>query len=525
MTTRRKTTNCHSKPRRRKACAARSEDAIGRRGRGQAPVAVTTARPSADSTNEDAIGSDASPEVILDPSKAGMETLRETIAPETQKESRFVVGSTVFCTQNPRRYLVLAENGEWKELSESDLLRRFRCDGLSNRDEQDRLLIRIQNDACVDYAAPLAGRNAGPFETNGKRILVTRSPKLVEPRSGSWKTLKALFEAILAKGDVEHGKRQVDLLYGWLKGTIADLHAGRRSQAQALVIAGPAGSGKSLLQKILTECIGGRSAKAYRYLSGATHFNSELAEAEHLMLDDEAVGKSTSNRDRIKAGIKNFTVSTNVVSVHPKNREAINLPVFWRLSISLNDEPDALRVLPPLDKDVADKLILLLANKNPFPMPTTTTEEKERFWATIMDELPAFLHWLLNEFVLPKALQDDRYQVKTCHHPKLREALENISDEHSLLALIDEILWEDSKRKRWVGTANDLHALLMENQRTRSRANKLLSWANATGTLLGKAKKLKPDRIKEKRTATVREWEIQRPPAGVKPKQPAAKAK
>lgn len=503
--------NCRSKHRRRKTCAARNEGRNERCVRGAASVAVTDARAAVDSAIYNEKDSDSCREVALDPPTEGMETLGEAVSVESETQPRWVAGGNVFCTQNPRRYLIETPEGDWKELSESDLRMRFRCGGPSNRDEQDRLLVQIQDKACVDHACPLAGRKAGVFETNGNRVLVTRSPKLVEPRPGPCVELTALFESILSQGDDEHGQHQLDLFYAWLKGAVSDLRSQKRSSAQALVIAGAAGCGKSLLQKIITECLGGRSAKAYRYLSGATHFNSELARAEHLMLDDEAVGESKSSRDQIKAGIKNFTVSTDVVSVHRKNGEAINLPVFWRLSISLNDEPDALRVLPPLDQDVKDKLILLRANKNPFSMPTTTTEEKEQFWESLMDELPAFLHWLLNEFVLPEELKDDRYPVKTWHHPKLREALESISDEQKLLALIDEVLWEESNRKQWVGTANDLHGLLMRDPMTRSRAHKLLSWTNATGTLLGKAMKLKPDRIKEKRSATVREWQISHP--------------
>lgn len=506
--------NCRSKPGRRKACVDRIGGGSGRRGGRAATVALAAARPSAETVADDEKDSAAFAEVVPDPSTNGMETLGEAMAVEREKPPRWVAGRNVFCTQNPRRYLIETPGGDWMELSESDLRMRFRCEDFLNRDEQDRLLVQIQDKACVDYASPLAGRKAGAFETNGIRVLVTRSPKQVELRPGSWATLKGLFEAILAEGDSEHGQHQLDLFYTWLRGAVSDLRSEKRSSAQALVIAGAAGCGKSLLQKIITECLGGRSAKAYRYLSGATHFNFELARAEHLMLDDEAVGESKSSRDQIKAGIKNFTVSTDIVSVHRKNGDAINLPVFWRLSISLNDEPDALRVLPPLDQDVKDKLILLRANKNLFSTPTTTTEEKEQFWATLMDELPAFLHWLLNEFVPPEELQDDRYPVKTWHHPKLREALESISDEHKLLALIDEILWEGSRRKQWVGTANDLHGLLTGNPKTRSRANKLLSWTNATGTLLGKAMKLRPERIEEKRTAKVRKWQITRPPAG-----------
>jgi hypothetical protein len=37
------------------------------------------------------------------------------------------------------------------------------------------------------------------------------------------------------------------------------------------------------------------------------------------------------------------------------------LKPFWRLSITLNDEPENLLILPPLDESLGDKIMLLRA--------------------------------------------------------------------------------------------------------------------------------------------------------------------
>ena len=71
------------------------------------------------------------------------------------------------------------------------------------------------------------------------------------------------------------------------------------------------------------------------------------------------------------------------------------------MTISLNDDPEALLVLPPLDDHIEDKIILLRASRFDLPMPTGTTAERGAFWDQLISELPAYVHWLLNDFEIP----------------------------------------------------------------------------------------------------------------------------
>jgi hypothetical protein len=47
-------------------------------------------------------------------------------------------------------------------------------------------------------------------------------------------------------------------------------------------------------------------------------------------------------------------------SAHPKNRNAVTLTPFWRLSISVNDEPEKLMILPPIDESLSGVAIIRL---------------------------------------------------------------------------------------------------------------------------------------------------------------------
>jgi len=254
-----------------------------------------------------------------------------------------------FYDERRRRYLVQTTNGVWIDITGSQLKRRLRNNGVLDDAVQDFLIQSIEDKKGFRYAAPLAGRSEGFYEENGNRFFVTESPRLVTPKPGEWQNLQRVIHGLLVGRAMEHGEDQRHAFLGWLQTAVIALQAGRRQDAPALVIAGPPNCGKSFLQNLLTECLGGRAAKAARYMSGKTHFNGELFEAEHLMLEDETLDHSMKSRLKLASAIKSVTVSTKTQSCHRKSDTAINLPIRWRLTITLNDEPYALRMLPPLE--------------------------------------------------------------------------------------------------------------------------------------------------------------------------------
>lgn len=420
----------------------------------------------------------------------------------------------IYYDAQTREYLITNARGFRITQTEWQLRKRLAKNGFSGAcrkgaelSEIDRALIWIQDFRSVTYYGRLAGRREGYFELYGNRVLVTESPKLVDPVPGKFPIIDAFFSGLLRDGDREHGETQWSVFMGWLQTSIHALRLGQIQQAQAVAIAGPTGCGKSLAQLLITEALGGRCAKAAPFMMGRTDFNGELFEAEHLMLEDEFMLTSTRDRLRLGASIKTMTVSTKVAHCHRKHRQAINLPVWWRVTISVNDDPEALMVLPPLDEHVADKITLLRASRFDMPMPTGTTEEKEAFWNAMVAELPAFIHWLLNVFEIPEELRDPRrYVVKTWHHPIVREALECLSPEVELLELIDRA--EVCRSGEWCGTAAELETQLTDCTTTRHSALRLLQWRGACGTYLGRLAEKRPDRVEAARTSKRREWLI-----------------
>jgi hypothetical protein len=425
---------------------------------------------------------------------------------------------------HPRKEYVLAVTPRhYHSRTEAQFKRELRFRKLSaqylpgrNWSQIDIALRYFQEQRFVDYSGGLAGRNCGFYDENGIKILVTKEPRIIAPQPGKWTILNAFLVNLLAAPDEPYGEEQFNVFFGWIRTAYQALSEHRFQPGQALAIAGPVDSGKSLLQSLITEILGGRSAKAMLYLQGRTDFNGELFEAEHLILEDEAA--STSHRDRMTLGasLKNL-IANRIHPCHAKHRQIVNLAPWWRVSLSLNDRPERLLVLPPLSEDIADKIILLRASKFPMPMNAVTAEQKEIFWKTISGELPAFLFWLLHEFDLPGDWTDARFGVHTFHHPELARELEELSPAFALLALIDAAdIWNaydpaariSVTTDPWMGTALELRGLLMANQKTQRDATRLLDWVNACGQYLNDLAAKRPTRVKAYRNNKGRWFEV-----------------
>lgn len=408
-------------------------------------------------------------------------------------------------------YWIEGIEGDWIKVNETSIRRHLRAQGISSKEKEgayvsnlDSRLNDIQRAYSVSYAGVLAGYQRGVHRVGDERVLVTRSPKIIQPKAGQWPTINKLVENLFVDDTID----QRPYVFGWLKVAYEALASGVRRPGQAIVFAGEHDSGKSLMQNLITPMLGGAAAKPYRYMSGATPFNADLFGAVHLMIEDEFASTDIRVRRCFGAQIKNFTVN-EVQSCHAKNRQAISLTPLWRLSISVNCEVENLMILPPMDSSIEDKLMLLKVQKREMPMRTGSLEERRIFWETLCAELPAFISFLC-EWEIPRELRSERFGVTHFHHPELLEAVEALAPEVRLLAIIDTAFFSPlAKRDRWEGTADELRSELTEAM---PRAlGRLLEWDNAPGVYLGRLAAKYPSRVSEHRTSARREWII-RPP-------------
>jgi hypothetical protein len=98
-------------------------------------------------------------------------------------------------------------------------------------------------------------------------------------------------------------------------------------------------------------------AKPTQFFNDRTNFNGDLVGAEHWLLSDETPARDSESRrafgNHIKGVAANSEVRTEIKFGHP-----IVLRPFRRGTVSLNDEDENIRTLPPMDDSIEDKIML-----------------------------------------------------------------------------------------------------------------------------------------------------------------------
>jgi len=329
----------------------------------------------------------------------------------------------------------------------------------------ETLMLHISLNCAVDYAGPLAGYKKGMIENNGNQVLVTRSFKIPAPAPGDCDVVKAVIDQQL--GPNEHDKiDQRDYLLGWWKHSLECLLNGyKKNMGMCLTLAGPKGCGKSVLKELITMSLGGRECQPYNYLSGKDNFNGEFIKAECWCVDDDQSQTDHKSRDEVASKIKKI-VADKVFHIRGKHVEAMDLHLFRRLIMCVNDEPEKLLVLPQLTDDIIDKILILHCKppadpEDPMPMPTRTPAQQDAFGDTYKAQLPAFMHWLLNEYEIPDELYG-RFGIKHFQHPEIRRNLFELSPLVPVMDMIERVLFDIDAFDYWKGSASELRVALLD---------------------------------------------------------------
>jgi hypothetical protein len=416
-------------------------------------------------------------------------------------------------------------NGRFVVMKKNDLTMRMRALGLSDDvpiftetqgsiRQTDYPFYAAQNERMIDFAGPVAGRRVGMFEVAGKKFLVT------EEAQGVWAPLvkdePEFFPEFLA--ELLPGEQFEHVAY-WLALALKSMRAGDMAPGQACFFAGAPKCGKSLLQSCITEILGGRACNPFKYLMGE-NFNKDLCGAEHWMVEDP--GNSTDIRTRRLFGekIKEATVNRDL-RINGKGKDAGLMQIFRRVTISINNEAEALAVCPPMVEGVKDKINLFrCANVekafNPF-RDKSGKVDRAKLWAKFMGELHAVRSWLLTAFGrVPKHLSEDRMGVRCFHHPEILSELSAMTYESRFFELLEEMLFDgDGPHADHEAKASDfLKDMLVHN---RFEAEKVIRSPGQCGAHFGKLLHTHPHRISKRIKDGTTLWTVKPP---VKNEQP-----
>jgi hypothetical protein len=223
------------------------------------------------------------------------------------------------------KYLLTSAEGEWMKVGETQVKnyletnRGLQMGSGATSKQMRECMDFITRKSNVHISTPLAGYGTGIYSFDGKRVLVTSSPKIIRPKADFWPTIASVLEGML-------GEEQIEYFYGWLKIAYTALATGKLVPGQMVVFAGPKDCGKSFAQNyIVTPILGGRHAKPYQYMTGQTAFNSELFQGEHLIIADEVPATEYKERIAFGASIKNLVAEPSQ-RYHAKGVDAFMLP-------------------------------------------------------------------------------------------------------------------------------------------------------------------------------------------------------
>jgi hypothetical protein len=392
-----------------------------------------------------------------------------------------------------KNYWLKNSRGKWIPATETHVRRELKILGYRDWD-LNRKLSEIHLSRDVKFAGAVAGHRTGILKSADGDILVTSEPKLIDPVKGEWPTIREFLESLFSEYN------QIDYVYSWLKCSVQALRDGRLSApAQALVIVGESSDGKSCFQyAIVTDLLGGRHAPPNRYING-NEFNGALTEAEHLLCEDPV--PRTDMRSRLHLGSKvKEIVANETQSSHSKGKQEVKVNPFWRLTITMNSETENLMLLPPMSSDLENKIILLKSTRAT-NLPDGD-EGKAEFGRMIKSELPAFAHFLLNEYEIPESIKcpKGRYGVTHFHHPELIAHLHESSPESRLDIIIQSVLFSKDGASpyddKWTGKAIDLERKLRDSPTWSHEVGQITRYHNAFGKYL--ARLTKNDKSKDR---------------------------
>lgn len=400
---------------------------------------------------------------------------------------------------------------DWVSLTESQFQKNLQLVGFKTSSktmrekgelgETDIELMDCVKNRRVSYAGPLAGWNRGVVHFDDTTALVTKSPKKIDPKKGQCGTLHALVCSLLDTDDVV----QSEHFLGWWSHALRSYHDGRPSKGMCLALAGEAGCGKTLLKDIVRQTFGGKECNPYQWMLGRDNFNKELCEAVIWSIDDEAASTKAQDRLALGASIKQ-TVANSGIRFRGLHQQAITLNPLRRLVICVNTEPDRILVLPPLDDDIVDKMMILKVHRAEFPMPVATEPEKVLFWERLVSELPAFVHYLLEEHRIPDSMHG-RFGVIHFCHPDIQGQLFEVSPEVQLLEFLERTVWKLAPS--WTGTTTELRNWMVgESSDLAPHEKREVPQPAWLGKRMSKLMRKFPDKVRKASRGDEKVWEL-----------------
>lgn len=252
------------------------------------------------------------------------------------------------------------------------------------------------------------------------------------------------------------------------------------TQGHVVILAGGPGKGKSLLTTFILRRIFGSAADAGGFLVAGKGFNKSLGESAIWFVDDNQSAGSFSSHKAFSEVLKKHVATPEVVW-EPKFKDARSIPWYGRIYVSCNDDADSISIVPDLDINILDKISIFKVN----PDWTARFLPNKEMEEVIVNELPYFLRWLLDEFEPAEGVltpDKPRYGIRPYWHIDIVKTARESSAQYRLAEVLE--LWrnqkafEDKSKLVWIGNST---ALLAELQNPDNGVRDLVKAETAIG--------------------------------------------
>ena len=217
-----------------------------------------------------------------------------------------------------------------------------------------------------------------------------------------------------------------------------------------MFIAGPIGSGKSFSTNAVLKPVFGAVGEATKFLCGEDQFNSGIFGCPIWNVDDAVSNSDHLTHSRFSAAVKHV-VACDEFTMRAMHKEGVRMPWNGRLVVTMNDDPDSIRMLPSGEGSMLDKYILLHARATYDQFPSDEA---------VRPELPHMCAYLRDMPDDPAVMVGGRFGVIAYHHPDLMRMAREESPTFSTFELIQNWLasWFSDKPKvlAWEGNPTAL---------------------------------------------------------------------
>lgn len=354
---------------------------------------------------------------------------KEFVAQYTRRLTDWILEESVY---DGARFWVLNDNKVWMSCPKDDFGQSLRARGFGLTRvkgqvyQNDEIEYAVKTQRRVDASVEFVFHPSGLLRWKDETFLNISRVKPLDPHpvpltaerlvwddgKDHFPMIHTLLETMFVEDDGD--KKQLNAFLAWLKYYYVNSHAFDPQSGQAIVIAGPAGVGKTFMtQQIIGGLVGGHVDGTKVFVEGA-RFNDYVTRAPLITIDDSTAALDHSQRLAFTLRLKRFVANPEILR-EGKNKDLVTVPLFGRMIILCNDDPVSLSIIPGLDVSVRDKLSLFKTTNK-----VMAFQERRLNDHNVKTQLPNFARFL-HEWVIPTEClpAEKRFGIRSYHHRDL----------------------------------------------------------------------------------------------------------